>query len=283
MRLAAVCAIYGGYDLIPPVPEGVDDAVLVTDVPVRSGWRNIVEPSVAHPRLAAKRPKARPDLYTDCDASLWMDGSIHVRDGAFVELVQALLAEHELVLTDHPEDRDCLYQEAAHCRDWPKYRSEPLEDQIEHYRELGMPEHFGLWAAGSIARRHTDRMREFGDAWLSEMQRWTIQDQVSLPFVLWRDEIAFGTFGVDQLENPYFDLLPHAEELRNHRRIVLELERRLIDAEGRAENAATLLDNLRNEHERLQARKAVRAALALAGLTKPLFLGRDDPASRAPN
>ena len=43
MRLAAVCAIYGGYDLIPPVPEGVDDAVLVTDVPVRSGWRNVVD------------------------------------------------------------------------------------------------------------------------------------------------------------------------------------------------------------------------------------------------
>jgi hypothetical protein len=69
MRLAAVCAICG-YDLIPPVPEGVDDAVLITDVPVRSGWRNVVEPSGAHPRLAAKRPRCRPDLYTDCEASL---------------------------------------------------------------------------------------------------------------------------------------------------------------------------------------------------------------------
>lgn len=143
MRLAAVCAIYGGYDLIPPVPEGVDDAVLVTDVPVRSGWRNVVEPSDAHPRLAAKRPRCRPDLYTDCDASLWMDGSIHVLDGRFVQLARVKLAEHELVLWDHPEGRDCFLQEAQHCHDWPKYRDGPLLAQAAHYLAEGMPQHFG--------------------------------------------------------------------------------------------------------------------------------------------
>jgi hypothetical protein len=281
MRLAAVCAIYGGYDLIPPVPDGVDDAVLVTDVPVRSGWRNVVEPSGAQPRLASKRPRCRPDLYTDCDASLWMDGSIHVLDDRFIRLVRAKLEDHELVLWDHPEDRDCFLEEARHCHDWPKYRDGPLLQQAEHYLAEGMPEHFGLWAAGSIARRHTDRMRALGDAWLSEMERWTIQDQVSLPYLLWREGIVPGTFGIDQLDNDMVVVMPHAEELRGHRRTVLDLERRLIDAEGRADNAATLLGELRDEHERLRARKAVRVALALAGLTKPLRRRRGDRASRA--
>jgi hypothetical protein len=281
MRLAAVCAIYGGYDLIPPVPDGVDDAVLVTDVPVRSGWRNVVEPSGADPRLAAKRPKARPDLYTDCDASLWMDGSIHVLNDRFVALVRAKLDDDEFVVWDHPEDRDCLLEEAHHCYDWPKYRDGPLLQQAEHYLAEGMPEHFGLWALGSIARRHTDRMRALGDAWLSEMERWTIQDQVSLPYLLWREGIVPGTFGIDQLDNDMVVVMPHAEELRGHRRTVLDLERRLIDAEGRADNAAVLLGELRDEHERLRARKAVRVALALAGLTKPLRRRRGGRASRA--
>jgi hypothetical protein len=274
MRLAAVCAIYGGYDLIPPVPEGVDDAVLVTDVPVRSGWRNVVEPSGAHPRLAAKRPRCRPDLYTDCEASLWMDGSIHVLDHRFVALVRGQLEEHEVVLWDHPEDRDCFLEEARHCHDWGKWPDEPILAQADHYLAEGMPEHFGLWATGSIARMHTDRMKSLGDAWLAEMQRWTIRDQISLPYLFWRAGIRPGTFGIDQLDNDMVVVMPHAEELRNHRRTVLDLERRLIDAEGRAENTAILLGNLQDEHNRLQARKAVRFALALASLTKPLHRRR---------
>jgi hypothetical protein len=276
VRLAAVCAIYGGYDLIPPVPEGVDDAVLITDVPVRSGWRNVVEPSDAHPRLAAKRPKARPDLYTDCEASLWMDGSVHVLDGRFIELVRRKLSQHELVLWEHPEDRDCFLQEARHCHDWPKYRHEPVLEQAEHYLEEGMPEHFGLWAAGGIARRHTDRMTAFGDAWLDQMQRWTIQDQLSLPYLLWREGIEPGTFGIDQLDNDMVIIMAHAEELRRHRTTILALESQAIDATSRADYFEMMFHRTKQEHERLLNRKVVRIALAVAALSRP-FRRTDGP------
>ena len=276
MRLAAVCAIYGGYDLIPPVPEGVDDAVLITDVPVRSGWRNVVEPSDAHPRLAAKRPRCRPDLYTDCDASLWMDGSIHVLDDRFIRLVREKLSEHELVLWDHPEDRDCFLQEAQHCHDWPKYRDGPLLEQADHYLSQGMPEHFGLWATGSIARRHTDRMKSFGDDWLAEMQAWTIQDQVSFPYLLWREGIVPGTFGLDQLENDLVVVMPHAQAIRDQRRTVLELESKAINATSRADYFEDLFLKKRDEYDRLIRRKSVRVALMAAASAKWLRqLGRD--------
>jgi len=251
MRVAAVCAIYGGYDLIPPVPEGFDDCVLVTDVPVLSGWRNVVRTPELTPMLDAKYPKMRPDLFTDCDASLWMDGSVHVRDGRFAALVRDLLASHEIVLWDHPEDRDCLYQEAQHCHSWPKYADVPLLEQVEHYRAEGMPEHFGLWAATCIARRHTPSMLELGDAWLAEQTRWSHQDQVSLPYLLWRMQVVPGTFGVDQLDNDLVDWVPHAAEVRAHRTTVLGLEYRILELEA--------------EMARLRDRRAVRAALRLAG------------------
>lgn len=275
MRIAAVCAIYGGYDLIPPVPDGVDDAVLVTDRPVRSGWRNVVEPSDEHPRLAAKRPRCRPDRYTDCEASLWMDGSIHVLDDRFILRVRERLAEHEIVLWDHPEDRDCLLQEAEHCHDWPKYGDEPLLDQARHYLAQGMPEHFGLWATGCIARRHTDRMAALGDAWLAEMYRWTIQDQVSLPYLLWREGITPATFGIDQLENDMVAVMAHAQELRDHRRTILALESRIIALDALVEHFEQTMLRERAEKERLLRRRAVRIALRLAALAKPFVtLGR---------
>ena len=48
-------------------------------------------------RLAAKRPKFRPDLYADYEASLRIDGAAHVRDDRFARLVRERLvqqAEH---------------------------------------------------------------------------------------------------------------------------------------------------------------------------------------------
>lgn len=214
-----------------------------------------------------------------------MDGSIHVRDGSFAERIRGLLAEHELVLTDHPEDRECLYAEAAHCQDWPKYVDEPIRAQTQHYRSAEMPEGFGLWAAGCIARRHTPAMRRFGDRWLEEMERWSIQDQVSLPFVLWRDGVPFTTFGVDQLDNPYFDLLPHAQEVGDHRRTVLALESRIIHLE---DDVGWLQKDVREaqiELEALRRRRAVRAALRVAQAFRPVvrFLRRVGRRESAPH
>jgi hypothetical protein len=270
LRVAAVCAIYGNYDLIPPVPAGFDDCVLVTDTPVASGWRNVVEPSGSHPRLAAKRPKARPDLYTDCESSVWLDGTAHVKDERFASLALRRMQEYELVVWDHPEDRGCLFDEAKHCFDWPKYRDGPLLEQAEHYLAQGLPRGFGLWALGSVARRHTERMAAFGDAWLDEMERWTIQDQVSLPFLVWRQAIRIGTFGPNQLENDLVDWVPHAEDIRNHRATVLGLESRIIHLEADVGELRVALSNANLQLERVLSRKVVRLALSLAGLLRPV-------------
>jgi hypothetical protein len=275
--LAAVCAIYGEYDLIPPVPDGFDDCVLVTDRPVRTGWRNVVEGSGLPPRLAAKRPKARPDLYTDCQVSVWLDGTAHVRDHRFAELALRLVEEHELVVWDHPEDRRCLLEEAQHCFDWPKYRDTPLREQAGFYLAQGMPLGFGLWALGSIARRHTERMAAFGDAWLAEMEAWTIQDQVSLPYLIWRHGINIGTFGPHQLDNDLVDWVPHAEDIRNHRIQVLDLESQIIHLEADVDQLRVALDNANLRLHRLQSRKVVRAALFVAGLLRPLLAKRSSP------
>lgn len=271
MRLAAICGIYGGFDLIPPVPEGFDDCVLVTDVPVRTGWRNVVLPSSEPPRLAAKLPRCLPEDFTDCDASVWMDGSAHVRDGRFAALARELLGQHQLVLWDHPEDRDCLYQEAAHCWDWPKYAAEPLRDQVRAYRDAGMPEHFGLWATGCIARRHTPEMRALGEAWLEENRRWSIQDQVSLPYLLWKLRIEPASFGVDQLENDLLDWIPHAEQVRGTRLHVLELEAEIIRLGGEVEVERTRRLEADARYKRLLNRRLVRLALRIAALFAPVF------------
>lgn len=197
MSVALVTAIFGGYDTLKPLPEGhgFDDAVCVTDdrTLAADGWRTTVQvPLTMSGRLAAKSPKCRPDLYTDCDRSLWVDGSfaVHGVPGP----------EHEFAQYRHP-DRDCLFDEVAHSGPLPKYAGDDLTAQARCYRKLGMPEHWGLWGCGLIVRRHTVRMAELGSAWLSEIHAFGVQDQVSHPFVCWQHDLR----PVDLTEGHLFD------------------------------------------------------------------------------
>jgi hypothetical protein len=192
-----------------------------------------------------------------------MDGSVHILDERFIELVRDRLQTHEIVLWDHPEDRDCMLQEAQHCHDWPKYRDGPLLEQAAHYLNLGMPEHFGLWATTCVARRHTDRMAALGDAWLDEMYRWTIQDQVSLPYLLWREGIVPGTFGIDQLENDMVAWVPHAQEIRDHRRTVLGLESEIIRLGGEVDWLRGELGKVETQLAQVRGRRAIRLSNAV--------------------
>ena len=215
MRTALVSAIYGGYDHPKPLPEGhgFDDAVLVTDRPTEAdGWRVVVEPSTLHPRLAAKRAKCQPWLYVDADASAWIDGSYQLVANDFREAVDRHLALNDLVVFTHPENRAGPWAEAHFCHSWAKYRDWPLIAQVEHYRAEGLPGDAGLWALGCIARRHTPEQMRLGADWLAEQMRWGIQDQVSFPYLLWRDGITPGLWDCSQWGNPWLQWIAHRDE-----------------------------------------------------------------------
>lgn len=217
MGLTLITAMYGGHDTVRPLPDGhgFDDAVLVTDEPglTVDGWRTVFVPGTGQPRLDAKTPKLAPWRFVDTPASVWIDAACEVVDGGF----RAWLDRHEPVelrAWSHPEPRTCLYAEAAYCQDWPKYRDQPMREQVAAYRAAGMPEGFGLYACGTLAWRHTARSQAFGEAWLVEQYRWTIQDQVSLPFLLWdrAGQIDFAPFDGHQYANPYVRWHRHLRE-----------------------------------------------------------------------
>lgn len=217
MGLTLVTAVYGDYDDIAPLPadHGFDDAVLVTGSPDLAvpGWRTVYVPGTGRHRLDAKTPKLAPWRFMETDASVWIDGSAEVVDGG----LRAWIDEHplaELRAWPHPEPRSCLYDEATYCQDWPKYAREPLREQTASYRAAGMPEQFGLWACGTLYWRHTARAKAFGEAWLLEQYRWSIQDQVSLPFLLWSraGQIDFGPFAGHEYANPFLRWRPHRRD-----------------------------------------------------------------------
>ena len=183
-RVAVVTAIYDGYDSLKPalVQEDADvDWVCVTDNPDLwdgyLGWRVVYKPQPGvHPNRAAKHPKLFPWDYTDAPTSIWVDAAFRVISPRFAAV--ALGYADPVAQFQHPW-RDCVYTEADASLGLPKYAGEPVKEQAWTYRAQGHPEHWGLWATGVIARRHTDAVRRMSHVWRDEIDRWSFQDQVS--------------------------------------------------------------------------------------------------------
>lgn len=184
---AVITAVYDDYDTLKPVRPQVGlriDWVCVTDDPdlKEDGWRMVVRPRPGiHPNRAAKVPKMHPQLFTSAQSSVWLDASFRVISPVFV--AEALAYADPLAQFVHPW-RNCVYEEAEISGLMPKYAKEPVRSQAREYRRMGHPEHWGMWATGVIARRHTADVEKLGLRWSSEIAIWSFQDQISQPYVL---------------------------------------------------------------------------------------------------
>lgn len=213
MAVTLLTAVYGGYDDLAGLPEGhgFDRAVCVTDDPSlqASGWETLLVDYGEDFRLAGKRPKLTPFSFVPDDTVVWVDASVELLSAGFRDYCLQSLGDNDLVASNHPEDRFCLFEEAGYCQDWPQNRHMPLRQQAAFYRGEGMPEQYGLWACSVLVWRNTDASRTFGGAWLQENIRWSTRDQVSFPYLLWKMQPKFGTFDWHQFHNPYVRHRPH--------------------------------------------------------------------------
>jgi len=210
MRVALVTACYGAYDPVRPLPadHGFDDAVLITDDPdlVTDSWRVVYEPRDEHPRLAAKRAKMMPWLYTDCDAAVWLDASFEVMGDMFYKWVVPQLAVNDFMVWSHPEGRYCIGQEAEVSMTLAKYQGSLIREQAESYFADGMPRDWGLFACGTVGYRFNPEVEALGEAWYGEQVKWSVQDQISLPYVLWNAGKRYGVWAGNEYQNPYVQL-----------------------------------------------------------------------------
>lgn len=163
-------AIFGGYDSLRP--QVVPVQVVTGDDP--------------DPRLAAKWHKLNPPP----GVSVWLDGSMDVLSPDFPDEMERELGADDLLLFRHPW-RDCIYAEAEASLRGAKYDGMPILEQACAYRRAGHPEHWGLAHCGSLVRRDTPAIRDLNSAWWSEITRWTVQDQISLPYLLRRSPVRW--------------------------------------------------------------------------------------------
>lgn len=189
MTVHIVTGIFGGFDAPKrPVFQTLNCRwTLVTDNPDIDvpGWNvHLVDGDHRHPRLAAKAPKLQPWRYTDGDGPwIWIDGAFEVMSATFAAEAIAATNGNLIGQWRHPW-RDCIYEEArvVHGLRGGKYDGYPALEQADHYRQLGHPVNWGLWATGLIV--YTEPLDDLAERWWDEMNRWGYQDQISQPVVL---------------------------------------------------------------------------------------------------
>lgn len=224
-----ITAIFGGYDEVPPIPSGFSQAVLVSDRKIKSDWDNRVVSTNFNPRLAAKIPKFRPDLFMDSSESVWMDASLRDPSDWLFRAACAALQDSDFTLFRHPQ-RSSIEDEALESIKMRKYQGMPLMSQVQSYLNQGFRDDFGLWACGVLVRRHTPTTLSFGDKWFLENSLWTVQDQISFPYLAWHQKLEFNSFSEDQYKGP----------LRWHRHSKEEganLRHALVDVLSRIKNS----------------------------------------------
>jgi len=207
MKIAIYTAIYGGYDSLKeqPVQSIACDYICFTDNPdLKSDTWKIKVSDVAnqHPRMKAKYFKIMShDVLPEYDLTVWIDGSAQILTTDFVKDLITMAKKDKLMVFRHPENRDCIYQEAEYCKDMPKYRGLPIMDQVRYYQMRGYPEHNGLMACGLVYRTNDLSNVQFNNAWWEENKMWTYQDQLSFPYCLWKLSLNAKIIELDQYDN----------------------------------------------------------------------------------
>jgi len=235
LKVCIYTAIFGNYDDLKEQPEQTVpcDFICFTDSPTLQapGWeiRRIKGNPRLHPRLQAKYYKLMchrlfraqgawgsdflRNPKTCYDITIWIDGSIAIESSRFAEEVVSCLDRYGMAMVVHP-DRDCIYDEVSVCRDFPKYRNLPLQKQADYYKKKGYPEKNGLMAAGLIARdMRKKKLTTINRQWWNENLRWTYQDQLSLPFILWKNRYGYDPINLNLWNNHLFSVKDHHSHL----------------------------------------------------------------------
>ncbi len=138
-----------------------------------------------HGRASAGYWKYRPELVFPDTITGFISGNVEVRDPSFAQRCLDELGDDDILLMRHPYRDDIVLVESASHPD-ARFDGQDTAGQVQSYLDDGYPQQWGLFFAGLIIRRDTPEIRAFDEAVNAEVRRWSGQDQLILPYLIWK-------------------------------------------------------------------------------------------------
>lgn len=152
-------------------------------------------------RRESKRLKLMPHVvFPDADWWLWLDWNIRLNVPP-EELVKS--HENDLIVGFRHRFHDCAYEEHAACARMQKDDLEVMRGQMDFYRAMKFPAHYGLPECGVLLRRNTEEVRAFNVRWSNEVEHRSVRDQLSVGFAAWVSEVPFAYWPGTVFENEF--------------------------------------------------------------------------------
>lgn len=205
--------ITNGYDDLKSVSELNDNneyIAFVDNVNINpKGWKlidiNELNPPLGlHGRKLQRWVKIIGGLTYLKSDSIYIDGS-YIINGDLSELFKN---HNKTTFKIHPVRVDYI-QEVSACRYLKKDNDKILRNQLELYSNIDNgAEHEGLYETGVIYRKYDEGTIKLCEAWWDEVDKYSIRDQISLPFVLAKTGVRINSITNKQLLQ-YATLTPH--------------------------------------------------------------------------
>ncbi len=219
-RIVVYTSIYGSFDEVhePLTTPDNCDFFILTDQPIRESsiWvrkdfdfsaHQIPDDSTMKNRFVKMFPEL---IFPDYDFSVYIDGSVEVRTD-MTEFVQDT-NQYGLKMFLHPV-RDCIYQEIKECIRLKKGKKSDLLAHAAYLKAQHMPRHYGMLEGGMIIRPvHHEVCQKLMRDWWAEFNKYSRRDQISLPFILWKNGVSIeeiGQLGYNMRAHPAIRQYPH--------------------------------------------------------------------------
>jgi GT2 family glycosyltransferase len=127
-------------------------------------------------------------LFPDYQDSIYIDGNIDVLDKFLFKKIS--LKPEALILIPKHSQRDCIYDEIAAVRNLKKADTVNVDKIAELLKETNFPHHYGLNENNIIYRKHNNEsIIKMMDEWWEFVSQVVMRDQLSLIYVLWKNNI----------------------------------------------------------------------------------------------
>jgi hypothetical protein len=209
-------ALFGGYDILPDVsafttPEVDFICFTDSDFDLDKGWGVVkVNDKYLTSAMLNRYYKLNPHIVLpDYIYSLYVDANISL-SGNPKDIFDKYINEYTFVMPKHGE-RTCIFQEANECIIQKKGNKKAIVKQMQKYKEEGMAKNYGLGENNILLRKHNDTFNiKIMSEWWSELQNQSQRDQLSLAYVLWRNNVRFNFMDETcRNNNSYFKYKPH--------------------------------------------------------------------------
>ena len=194
-------------------------AFLFTNIPKYrgpAGWRVIFldNPLKLVAQKLARYVKTHPHtLLPPHDVSLWVDGTVEVlprRDS----ILEFCSFTHQIELRCRVHDAlSCTYQELEVCEalkldpDITTFiKQRAFYDEKEHF-----PWNWGMLVTNILARKNSSKVNEFNDLWWSQIYQYSVHDQCSIMYALWKTNLLF-----DATRKKYPVFVQHVQVTTRH-------------------------------------------------------------------